>query len=90
MNFIDSYCFVFLKNNQKELCHPSMTKLVACFWQSQVWYFHHRTQRLVDKFGISVTQMEAQAQITALHPGSGSGWIIFSSQEASPDHPLLV
>lgn len=53
------FLLLYLKNNQKELCHSTMTKLVACFLAKsglvfpspypkvggQVWHFSHSRRR---------------------------------------------
>lgn len=83
----------YLKNNQKELCHP-MYDQVGC-----------RVFGKVKRFGVSVAlprgrwaslafwslHMEAQPRGTSLLSGMGGVvWIILSSQTATPNHRFLA
>lgn len=68
---------LLFKNNRKGLCHLRYdhVRLVVYFWQSQkVWYFHCLMQRQVNNLAYWILCIEAQPQLTILHPGAWGRW----------------
>lgn len=68
---------LLFKNNRKGLCHLRYdhVRLVVYFWQSQkVWYFHCLMQRQVNNLAYWTLCIEAQPQLTILHPGAWGRW----------------